>query len=428
MAFYLPDEETLDPDGLLSLQRRKLAALFHQITGRNAFWTRRFAGAPFDPRTDSLQTCPFTSRSEIEADQRDHPPYGTNLTYGLESYSRLHQTSGTTSGQPLRWLDTAESWTWWKRCWGTIYRAAGVTPTDRFVFPFSFGPFVGFWGAFETATSMGNLSLAAGGMTTKARLEYLLDNKATVVGCTPTYALRMAEVADEEGFDLAGSPVRALIVAGEPGGSVPSIRQQIEAKWGARVFDHAGMTEVGPWGFECQEAPGGLHVMENEFIAEVIEPRGDAVVPDGQVGELVLTNLGRWGSPLFRYRTGDLVRLIRGRCACGRWFARADGGILGRTDDMLIVRGNNVYPTAIEGVIREFSEVAEFVAEVDQRAALPDLRITVEPVNGVNGAAVARRVAEAMRDRFHFSPTVVAAEPGSLPRYEMKAKRWTRKE
>src|SRR5262249_40288293 len=154
----------------------------------------------------------------------------------------------------------------------------------------------------------------------------LLDNEVTVVLCTPTYALRLAEVARDEQIDLAASSVRALIVAGEPGGSIPATRQRIESAWGARVFDHYGMTEIGALGIECPEHPAGLHLLETECIAEVIDPETAGLVPPGQVGELVLTNLGRLGSPLIRYLTGDLVKIDPKPCPCGRSFMRLDGG------------------------------------------------------------------------------------------------------
>src|SRR5262249_44096806 len=180
-------------------------------------------------------------------------------------------------------------------------------------------------------------------------------------------------------IDLAGSPVRALIVAGEPGGSIPETRSRIEAAWGARVFDHNGLTEVGAAGIECPENPAGLHLLETEYIAEVIEPASAEPMATGQIGELVLTNLGRWGSPVLRYRTGDLVRVDPKPCPCGRCLVRLDGGILGRTDDMIHLRGNNFYPGALEDVIRRFPEVVEYRVEVDPSASLPVLRIELEP-------------------------------------------------
>ncbi len=421
-AIHRTGEETLGRDGLADLQRRKLADMLAAILPANRFYARKLDGIDFDPRRDPIDKLPVTTRAELQDDQAANPPFGTNLTYPPESYGRYHQTSGSTAA-PLRWLDTAESWAWWKKCWGIVLRAAGVTEADRVLYPFSFGPFIGFWSSFEAAAELGCLVLPAGGMSTSARLEYLVANRVTVVCCTPTYAIRMAEVAEAEGIDLAGSPVRALVVAGEPGGGIPATRRRIEDAWGARLFDHTGMTEMGAVGFECEPAPGGMHLIESEYIVECIDPDTGRAVADGRRGELVLTNLGRWGSPLIRYRTGDHVQLARGQCACGRHFVRAEGGILGRVDDMVIVRGNNVFPSAIEGIVRGFDEVAEYRIRVDRDRSLSDLRIELEPANGADGEALARRVADAIRNRLHFRPRVAIAQAGSLPRFEMKSKR-----
>ncbi|MCH8963503.1 MAG: AMP-binding protein [Planctomycetes bacterium] len=423
MANHLSEEERLDPDGLKRLQCIKLGVLCEQAVRSSAFYRDRLAGLSFDPADDLLSMLPFTTREDLEKDQEAFPPYGSLLTQPREAYQRLHQTSGS-RGRPLVWLDTAETWAWWKRCWAMIYKAAGITARDRLMFPFSFGPFIGFWGAFESAQDLGNFVMPTGGMSTTARLRTVIDHEITVLCCTPTYALRMAEVATEEGIDIAASAVTALIVAGEPGGAIPSTRSRIESAWGARVFDHAGMTEMGPWGFECREAPGGQHVMENEFIAEVVEPGSGTALPDGQVGELVLTNLGRSAMPLIRYRTGDRVVLQRGRCACGRSFARIEGGVLGRVDDMLIIRGNNVFPHTIEDLLREFPEVAEFRITVRQPGALAELRIEVEPLPDAATGNLTERIRSVFVDRLHFKPTVNLVNPGCLPRFEMKAGRF----
>ena len=424
-------EQWLEPGALGELQRRKLAAMLRDVLGANAFYRRKYAGLITLPESADqlrLEDLPFTTRAELEADQAEHPPFGTNLTYHLHRYCRFHQTSGSTTGRSMRWLDTAESWDWFKACWSVIYDAAAVRGDDRFLFPFSFGPFVGFWAAFESAVALGRLSLPAGGLSTSARLRMIVDNGVTVICCTPTYALRMAEVAAADGVDLRASAVRALIVAGEPGGSVPEVRARIEAAWGARVFDHNGMTEIGALGFECMERPGqGLHLIESECIPEVIDPDTTRPVPEGGAGELVLTNLGRWGSPLIRYRTGDHVRLTRGRCDCGRWFARLEGGILGRIDDMVIVRGNNVFPPAVEAVIRRFAEVVEFRVTVFREGALSRVKIELEPTaEAAADASLAPRVAQALQQTLSFRADVATVPAGSLPRFEMKARRFVK--
>jgi phenylacetate-CoA ligase len=428
--YFLPEEETLDQAGIEALQRKKLAAMLAAIRQTNRFYRQKFQSLSFDALRDPLDQIPLTTRAELEEDQRENPPYGSNLTFPISQYTRLHQTSGS-GGRPLRWLDTRESWAWFARCWGIILTSCGVTLADRVLFAFSFGPFVGFWGAFEGANSLGALCLPAGGMSTSARLRMLLENQATVVCCTPTYALRIAEVAAQEKIDLAASSARLLIVAGEPGGSIPETRARIESAWGARVIDHTGMTEMGATSFECMPRPGqGVHIIESEYIPEVIDPQTLKPVSNGQVGELVLTNLGRWGSPLIRYRTGDQVRLTRGKCACGRSFARLEGGILGRVDDMFVVRGNNVFPTAVEAVLRRFPELAEFRLTVHEDGALTQVTLELEPapqVGGDAGQELCQRVGSAIHETLSFRANVVVVAPGALPRFELKARRFVRK-
>lgn len=435
-------DQFVDRPALAERQNAGLCRLIDVIVGSNPFWTAKFAAAGLtsaDVRTlADLPRLPFTTKSDVAADQAANPPYGTNLTYPLERYVRMHQTSGTT-GQGMRWLDTPESWDWFVGCWSIIYDTIGLRSDDRLYFAFSFGPFIGFWAAFEGAQRRGNFCLAGGGLSSNARLRAMRDNRVTALLCTPTYALHLAETAHRESLDLRGSSIRMLIVAGEPGGSVPGVRTRLEAAFDARVFDHTGMTEIGPLGVECVEAPGCVHLIESEAIVELVDPASGALLfspgvpgrdaaPNPIEGEVVLTNLGRAGSPLLRYRTGDVVRLRTGRCDCGRSYVQMVGGILGRTDDMIIVRGNNVYPAAIDSIVREFDSVAEYRIILDTRAGLTDVTLEIEPLVGAASAAaaLADRVAETIRSRLFFHARVRVAPPGSLPRFEMKARRIVR--
>jgi phenylacetate-CoA ligase len=230
-------------------QLGRLRDLMRALLPANAFYAAKLGGAYDGAEVSSLEDyvrrVPFTIKQEIADDQRAHPPYGTNLTFPLARYTRFHQTSGTT-GRPLRWLDTDESWEAMLEGWMEVFRAAGVGVGDRILFAFTFGPFIGFWMAFEAARRLGCLCLPGGGLTSAARLRMMLENDVTVLCCTPTYAARLAEVAVEEAIQLADTQVRVMVVAGEPGGSVPGVRARLERLWGrARVFDHHGMTEVG---------------------------------------------------------------------------------------------------------------------------------------------------------------------------------------
>ena len=429
-AGAIPATERQPRETLAALQGERLARLLSHIHGRNRFYTRKLTGAGSDPAQlvlpRDLALLPFTTKAELVADQAQAPPWGTALTEPLERYTRYNQTSSTT-GRPLRWLDTTESWQWMLDCWQAVYRGAGVGAGDRIFFPFSFGPFLGFWTAFDAATQLGAHAIPAGGMTSQQRLALIDALATTVVCCTPTYALRLLDVAREaDGGDdaLAGTAVRTIIVAGEPGGSIPATRQRIERGWGARIIDHHGLTEVGPISFECREAPGFLHVNEREYIAEVLDPESGQSVADGDRGELVITNLGRTASPLIRYRTGDLVVATHEPCACGRTFVRLVGGIVARADDMVNIRGANVYPTAVEEVLRAIDAVVEYRCTVRTGASMRELAVDVEVGRGAAEAAVTALAAQRLREALGLNVQVTPVAPGSLPRFEMKARRF----
>ena len=229
-------------------------------------------------------------------------------------------------------------------------------------------------GRIRRRARIGALAIPGGGLSSEQRLQAILDNRITVLVCTPTYALHLAELARQNHLDIAHSAVRVAIHAGEPGASIPSTRSRIEEAWGAQCFDHTGATEVGATGFSCS-ARNGVHLNEGEFIFEVIDPRTGAPADEG---ELVVTNLGRACMPVIRYRLGDRVRLDRAPCACGRTFARMAGGIIGRTDDMVTVRGINIFPSAIEAIVREYPQIVEYRAEVLRRGALDELSLSIE--------------------------------------------------
>lgn len=418
---------SLSRDRIREIQTEKLRSLLATLAESNAFYRRKLAG--LSPKAlaaitlDRLTDLPLTTKEDLVEDQRESPPYGTNLTYPLERYVRLHSTSGTT-GDPLRWLDTAASWSWFLECWRAVLTDAGVRADDRVFLAFSFGPFIGFWGAFEAAQEMGALSLTGGALSTEQRLEHLLDNRATVLVSTPTYALRLAEVARQRGIDLASSEIRLTINAGEPGASVPNVKQRIEEAWGAICIDHAGATEVGAWGVTAR-GDGMMRILETEFLAEVLETGTDEPATadrDGVLeGELVLTNLGRLGSPVVRYRTGDLVAMIP--ASADQPYSRLRGGILARVDGMVVVRGVNVYPSAIENLVRAFPEIDEFQVTVRRVDEMSELEIEIEVTRG-DPAEVAKRLEDLIRRRLSLRAVVAVRKSGSLPRYELKAKRF----
>ncbi|HTG73705.1 MAG TPA: AMP-binding protein [Terriglobia bacterium] len=421
--------ESLDRSALEAHQSNRLKQLLASIDGKNPFYTRKLRAAGVSIASirvpEDLEILPLTAKGELVADQAEHPPFGSNLTEPIGNYTRYCQTSSTT-GSPLRWLDTNESWEWVQECWKAVFRGARVGAGDRIFFPFSFGPFLGFWSAFEAGAQIGAHCIPGGGMSSSVRLELIRNLKATVICCTPTYALWLAEIAENDETaqgPLSETDVRVLIVAGEPGGSIPSTRERIEQAWGARVIDHHGLTETGPLSFECWENPGFLHLNEAEFICEVLDSGGNRV-PDGKRGELVVTNLGRTSSPVVRYKTGDIVVKRSGTCICGRTWARLEGGILSRADDMVNIRGVNVYPTSVESVVRAIPEIIEFRSTVSQSGAMRTLSLEIEIIAGGDSGAASAKLVKQLRSALGLTVPVRIVEKGTLPRFEMKARRF----
>ena len=417
-------------EGIREFQLEQLRRLVAEL-GTNRFYAPRLEAAGLADGVESLEhftaSMPFTLKSELVDDQRAHPPYGTNLTYPLERYNRFHQTSGT-SGTPLRWLDTVEGWRFMLVTWRKVFEAARIEPGDRIFFPFSFGPFLGFWTAFDAATELGCLTIPGGGLGSKARLQVLADNRATVICCTPTYAIRLGETAAQAGHRV--DSVRVVIVAGEPGGSIDGVRRRISELWNdATVLDHHGMTEIGPVSYPNRRFPGLLHIHERSYLAEILDPDTLEAVEAGEPGELVLTVLGRPGSPLLRYRTGDLVRAsTRDTDELGSTDLALEGGVLARVDDMVVVRGVNLYPSAVERIVCGFPEVAEYRVHLRSDRGMTEAELEIEPAPSARGreTALAEDLGQALRNNLQLRMAIRLAEPDSLTRFELKAKRWIR--
>lgn len=410
---------------LAHLQLTALNRLVAAIGPTNRFYRGKLAAAAglagFRSLAEFSARMAFTTKDELARDQIENPPYGSTLTYPQETYTRYHQTSGT-SGRPIIWLDNNESWQWLLDNWREIWKSAGAQPGDAAFFAFSFGPFLGFWTAFDSGQQLGLRTIPAGGMSSSERVRFLLARRPRILCCTPTYALRLADVARQEGFDLRDSGVQCVMVAGEPGGSVPEVRARIEQSWpGARVVDHHGMTEVGPVSFGDPADPTRLRIMHDRYFAEVLQPGTNDPVAPGESGEFVLTTLGRAACPLLRYRTGDLVRAIAVPGEDPARFVLA-GGILGRVDDMVIVRGVNLYPAAMDAAIRAHGGVREYQVEIDQRSTLPEVRVRFEAIDEAGLASA--DLAKHLRVAFQMRIEVEKVANGVLPVFEFKARRW----
>lgn len=394
-------------------QLDRLNELLAEILPANQFYREKLGVKQLQLNSlEQLHALPTTTKSELVASQALHG-LSQHHTYPRECYKRVHRTSGT-HGAPLLILDTANDWQWWSDAWQYVLSAAELTVTDRVFMAFSFGPFIGFWSAYEACVQRGAQLIPGGGLSTLARLDFMRQTQPTVIACTPSYALQLADVARQNDFPLADLPVRCLLVAGEPGGSIPAVRTRIEECWQARVIDHCGATEIGPWGFGLADGQG-VHVIETHFVAELLPV---PTLTNSPLRELVLTSLGRTGAPVIRYRTGDLVDAeypTSGSCR----FLHLKGGIIGRADDMVIVRGVNVFPSSIAAVVQRFPMVAEYRVVVQRRGQLDDLRLELEAdENTARQVAQQLDIAIGLRVDAHVVPT------GSLPRSDGKARRW----
>ncbi len=421
----IPEQQSIE-----QLQIDKIRKLLSEIIPENRFYADKLRNVDFKEiaTLDAFRSAiPFTTKSELMEDQLAHPPYGSNLMGSLENFTRFHQTSATT-GVPLRWLDTEGSWEWILDNWIQIFKAVGVTESDRCFFAFSFAPFLGFWSAYDAACKLGCLCIPGGGMRSRTRLQVMLDNKISVMCCTPTYAIHLGQTARSNNIDLTDAALKMIIVAGEPGGAIPATKQRIESLWPtAAVYDHHGMTEVGPVSYPCSRMEGVLHILSASYFAEIIDPETLNATESGIDGELVLTTLGRFTSPLLRYRTGDWVKQTKQTpCACGTYDIGLDGGILTRVDDMVIVRGVNIYPAAVEDIIRSFPEIIEYKVQLRAVNDLDEMDINIEisEENLAQKNHIIDHLVQKLYDVFSLRINVAAVAVNSLPRFELKSKRW----
>lgn len=431
--YWNPKNETMSRDDLHSLHLLKLQRIAEWAYHNSPFHRRKFEAAGFAPgqlrSLDDLRRIPLTTKEEWLENQRQAPLYGDNRAVAPGLAVRAHQTSGTSGRTPLRVLDGIKDWEWIAEMWCYGLWAAGIRSADTVYFCFGYGGFIGFWGAHYACEKIGALVVASGGQTSEGRVRQIMDLGATTICATPTYALRLAEVARTMGADLKNSKVNKMVLSGEPGGSLPATRRIIEEAWGAEVVDTAGMSEIGTiMVFECNHHPGGMHIIEDHYLEEVVDPETGEPVGYGERGERIVTSFGRGFMPLLRYKTGDLVeRMPHTACTCGRTFDLYRGGILGRVDDMKLIRGINVYPSSVEAIVREFPEVDEFLIVINRERGLYDeVTVQVELCSGMDHLwpQVGARLDTALADghgglRFR----VEKVESGTLPRWELKARR-----
>jgi len=434
VGYWNPKTELMPREQLRQWQLKKLQTVLSWAYDRSPFWQRKLKSAGVHPsdirQFEDIQYLPFLTKNEILEDQQEHPLYGDIQSAPLSIAMIYHQTSGTSGKAPVRTLDSPRDWNWCSSSWASGLYAFGVRSTDVAYLAFGYGSFIGFWGAHYGLQKIGVCTVAGGAQSSESRIRQMIDVQATAVVATPSYVIRLAQVAEEMGVNLArDTKVEMILAAGEPGANIPGTKAMIEKAWGAHLGDFAGMTESGGIAvFECNEKPGAGHIQEDHFLEEVIDPATGKWVDYGQKGERVTTSFGRIMLPLIRYRTGDLVeRMPASRCTCGRTWDLYREGILGRTDDMKLIRGTNVFPSAIEGVVRRFEAIREFQIVLWKKNYIDEVTVKLEPlpetppdVQNKLSADIGRELSEA-HEGLRFNIEIVG--PGTLPTFELKSKR-----
>lgn len=435
-TYWNPILETLPAERLRQLQFEKFKRIVRWAYDRSRLHRALYDAAGFHP--DDLRgwedagRVPKVEKALMRDIQCKEPfPYGDALCVPLERVTEFRQTSGTT-GQAVYQADTWQDWEWWSECWSYLLYAQGYRATDRVFLPFGYNIFVAFWAAHYAAEKMGCEVVPGGVLDTEARILKLQELRATALMATPTYVLGMAEAARGMGIDPARDlPVRRITCAGEPGASIPATKKRMEEAWGAKVYDHCGATEIGAWGFECEAQPGGIHVNEALFLAQVEDlETGELIEEPGRRGKLVITALDRIGMPCVRFDSKDVVEWAPEPCPCGRTFRLFAGGVVGRADDITKVKGVLLAPSAIEEVVRSFPELGdEYEVVVSKRGDLDDIALKVELAPGADGSPAAvenllGRLKDRLRLKTNLGYKVEVVEPGVLPRYALKAKRF----
>lgn len=432
--FWNPKNEKLPREELRALQLHKLRRMCEWAYATTPFHKRKFDAAGFKPdqlRTlDDIRRIPFMTREEWMESLMEKPMFGDLLATDPVNAIRYHLTSGTSGRTPIRVLDSTKDWDWIAEMWCYGLWGFGIRPEDTVYFAFGYGSFIGFWGAHYACEKMGALVIPGGAQTTEARIKQIIEMGATTVCSTPTYALHLWQKAREMGIDLAREgKVNKLICSGEPAGSIPAVKQQLEEAWGAKCGDTAGMTELGTiMIFECSHQPGGTHIIEDHFIEEVLNPSSGEPVGYGELGERVVTSFGRGFIPVLRYRTKDMVMKVpASTCSCGRTWDLYDGGIRGRWDDMKLIRGTNVYPRAVEAIVREYPAIDEFQIYISRRDDMQDeitIKVEIKPGHESEWpdlkVKLAKDLAEA-HEGLRFN--IERMDYGVLPHFELKAKR-----
>lgn len=422
--------ETMPREQLDELHLAKLQKLVRYVHDYSPFYRQRFDEIGLRPEhitslDEYKRLVPVTDKSDFIHIQQEKPPYGDTLALPMELISHHVETSGSTGlplAVPYAAYDTervGESWTY--GFWGH-----GIRPEDSLYFAFNWGNFAGFWSCYFGARRMGCRVISGGGADSKGHIANILRLKPTVLISTPTFALRLAQVAEEMGVDLRDSSIKFTYHAGEPGPfALPAMKQQIDDAWGADSGELLGIAEIEAFGPGCPNRDA-IHVNEMSVYSWSMDPDTGAEVPDGEIGENVITSYTYSAQPLLNYRSHDLVRRTTG-CSCGRTWDKFDGVVLGRTDFMVTVRGTNVYQTAVENILGEFEGVSPYYQLVlDHVDGNDRMRVEFEPERSITEEDfhdLAGRLGKRIHDALHVRLDITPVAPESLPRYDLKTKR-----
>jgi phenylacetate-CoA ligase len=428
---YNEDFETLPREALEALQLKRLKQVTERVYHTVGFYHKKFEEAgvtPDDIRSlDDLRKLPFTNKQDL----RDNYPFGL-FSVPMSNIVRLHASSGTT-GKPTVVAYTKRDIETWAELMARSFAAAGLTKHDIIHNAYGYGLFTGGLGAHYGAEKLGASVIPMSGGSTKKQIMLLQDFGPTAICCTPSYLLFLAETGEEMGVDMKSLRLRVGVLGAEPWSE--RMRQEIESRLDITALDIYGLSEIiGPGvAMECLEGRKGLHVFEDNFIVEIIDPATGEVLPYGQKGELVFTTLTKEAFPLIRYRTKDISKLMPEVCKCGRTFARMER-VSGRSDDMLIIRGVNVFPSQIESVIMEIEGLEpHYQLIVDREGSLDTLEIRIEVSENVFSDEIRelqnieRRIKKDIKDYLGVTAKVKLVEPKSLQRFEGKAQRVTDK-
>jgi phenylacetate-CoA ligase len=431
--YWNPILETLPHEKIRELQLAKFKRIFKWGYENSKFHRSLYQKAgikPADIRSfDDIRNVPVVEKSMMREIQLKEPfPYGDALCVSLEEVSEYRQTSGTT-GQPVYQADTWQDWEWWAECWSFILWAQGYRPRDRVFLPFGYNVFVAFWAGHYAAEKIGAEVVPGGVLDTQARILKIQELKATAMMATPTYVLGMADTAKNKmGIDPSALTIERITCAGEPGASIPSTKKRMQDAWNAKVYDHAGATEIGAWSYECMEQSGGLHVNEAFFLVEIQDIHtGEYIEEPGRRGKMIITALDRIGQPCIRFDSKDVIEWSSGPCACGRTFRRIEGGVIGRADDITKVKGVLLAPSAIEEVVRSIKGLSnEYEVIVDNKNDIDQITLKVElmPDAANRKDSIGAELKDQLRIKTNLGYILEFYNYESLPRYEVKAKRF----